>query len=67
MSLKREKAMETIMKCFRRVMTGGAALFGWKTEVAVDKRLTQYVDEALRDGVIGEGRYVVLQGKIRKL
>lgn len=42
-------------------------LFKRKTELAVDKRLTQYVDEALRDGVIGEGRYAVLQGKIRKL
>lgn len=59
--------METIMNCFRRVMTGGAALFGWKTEATVGKRLTQYVDEALRDGMIGEGRYIVLQGKIRKL
>ena len=59
--------METIMKYFSRVITGGAALFGRKTEVTMDKRLTQYVDEALRDGVIGEGRYIVLQGKIRKL
>ena len=59
--------METILNCFRRVMTGGASLFGWKTEATVGKRLTQYVDEALRDGVIGEGRYIVLQGKIRKL
>ena len=51
----------------QRMMTEGAELFKRKTEVAVDKRLTQYVDEALRDGVIGKGRYVVLQGKIRKL
>lgn len=60
--------METIMNCFRRVMTGGASLlFRRKKEETVGMRLTQYVDEALRDGVIGEGRYAVLQGKIRKL
>ena len=51
----------------QRMMTEDSELFKRKTEVAIDKRLTQYVDEALRDGVIGKGRYVVLQGKIRKL
>lgn len=59
--------MKTITMFLRKMMKEGAKLFKQKTEVAVDKRLTQYVDEALRDGVIGEGRYVVLQGKIRKL
>ena len=51
----------------QRMMTEDSELFKRKTEIAVDKRLTQYLDEALRDGVIGKGRYVVLQGKIRKL
>ena len=51
----------------KKMMTGGLELFKRKAKVSVAKRLTQYVDEALRDGIIGEGRYVVLQGKIRKL
>lgn len=51
----------------QRMMTEGLELFKRKTEVSVDKRLTRYVDEAFRDGVIGKGRYAVLQGKIRKL
>lgn len=51
----------------QRMMMEGAEMFKRKTEVTVGMRLTQYVDEALRDGVIGKGRYIVLQGKIRKL
>lgn len=51
----------------RRMMTEGVSLFKRNAETTVDKRLKRYVDESLRDGVIGEGRYAVLQGKIRKL
>lgn len=51
----------------KRMMTEGTELFRRQAEVPVDKRLRQYVDEALRDGVIGESRYAVLLGKIRKL
>lgn len=51
----------------KSVLTTGASLFKRKREATVVKRLTQYVNEALRDGVIGDGRYAVLQGIIRKL
>ena len=59
--------METITMYLKSVMLTGASLFKRKREATVVQRLTQYVNEALRDGVIGNGRYAVLQGKIRKL
>ena len=51
----------------RRVMTEGVAFAMRKASEPMYKRLMRYIEEAYRDGVIGQGRYAVLQGKARKL
>ena len=51
----------------KRMMTG-CAVFTWrKVKNPLISRLTRFLDESYRDGVIGQGRYSVLQGKARKL
>ena len=50
-----------------RVMTEGVGFGVRRSGVAVYKRMMQYIDEAYRDGVIGQDRYTVLVGKARKL
>ena len=59
--------METISMYLRRVMTEGVAFAMRKASEPMYKRLMRYIEEAYRDGVIGQGRYAVLQGKARKL
>lgn len=51
----------------RRVMTQGVAFAMRKASEPMYKRLMRYIEEAYRDGVIGRGRHIVLQGKARKL
>ena len=48
-------------------MTEGVAFAMRKAGESMYKRLMRYIEEAFRDGVIGEGRYNVLLGKARKL
>lgn len=50
-----------------RVMTECAGLVRRKEGEPVSERLKRYLEEAYRDGVIGQGRYTVLMGKARKL
>lgn len=50
-----------------RVMTDCAGLAKRKEGEPVSERLRRYLEEAYRDGVIGQGRYTVLMGKARKL
>lgn len=59
--------METITMYLRRMMTEGMAFAMRKPREPMYKRLIRYIEEAYRDGVIGAGRYAVLQGKARKL
>ena len=59
--------METITMYLRRVVNEGVAFAMRKAGEPMYKRLTRYIEEAYRDGVIGAGRYAVLQGKARKL
>lgn len=51
----------------RRMMTEGVSFAIRKPGEPMYKRLMRYIEEAYRDGVIGQGRYTVLQGKARKL
>ena len=51
----------------RRMMTEEAAFTKPNHGEPICKRLVRYLEEAYRDGVIGEDRYVVLVGKARKL
>ena len=51
----------------QRVMTENMGLAMRKNGEPVYKRLLRYIEEAYRDGVIGQGRYSVLTGKARKL
>lgn len=51
----------------RKVVNEGVAFAMRKAGEPMYKRLTRYIEEAYRDGVIGVGRYAVLQGKARKL
>lgn len=51
----------------RRMMTEGMVFAMRKPREPMYKRLMRYIEEAYRDGVIGQGRYAVLQGKARKL
>ena len=51
----------------RRVMTENFGLIKRKQEEPVYQRLLRYLEEAHRDGVMGVGRFQVLQGKARKL
>ena len=50
-----------------RVMTECIGFNQRKSGEPVYQRLMQYLKEAHRDGVIGQGRYIVLIGKARKL
>ena len=50
-----------------RVMTEGMGMARPRHGEPLYKRLVMYVEETRRDGVIGQGRYVVLLGKARKL
>lgn len=64
--------MEAITTYLKRMMTGAqglrGAMFTWrKVKDPLTSRLTRFLDESYRDGVIGQGRYSVLQGKARKL
>ena len=51
----------------KRMMTEGVAFAMGKASEPMYKRLMRYIEEAYRDGVIGQGRYAVLLGKARKL
>ena len=51
----------------QRVMTGNLGLATHRTGEPLYKRLVRYIEEAYRDGVIGQGRSCVLLGKARKL
>lgn len=69
--------METFTTYLKRMMTGTqnlraqgfrGAMFTWrKVKDPLISRLTWFLDESYRDGMIGHGRYSVLQGKARKL
>lgn len=59
--------METITTYLKRVMTGCTVFTLGKVKEPLIRRLTRFIDEARRDGVIGLGRYTMLQGKARKL
>lgn len=50
-----------------RVMTESVGFIRPKRSEPLFQRLMQYIDEAYRDGVIGQGRYMVLVGKAHKL
>ena len=51
----------------QRMMTEDMGFVGRKTGEPICKRLTRYLGEAFRDGVIGQGRYTIMLGKARKL
>jgi len=51
----------------QRVMTGNLSLATHRSGEPLYKRLVRYIEEAYRDGVIGQGRSCVLLGKARKL
>lgn len=59
--------MERITMYLRRMMTECIGFTMRKGGEPVINRLTRYLEEALRDGVIVQGRYTVLKGKARKL
>lgn len=64
---KNRKVMERITMYLRRMMTEFIGFTMRKGGEPVINRLTRYLEEALRDGVIVQGRYTVLKGKARKL
>ena len=64
---KNGKVMERITMYLRRMMTEFIGFTMRKGGEPVINRLTRYLEEALRDGVIVQGRYTVLKGKARKL
>lgn len=51
----------------KRVMTEETGVVRRKLGEPVYKRLIRYLEEAFRDGVIGQGRYAIMMGKARKL
>lgn len=51
----------------KRMMTKEVELARQKSGESVYKRLTRYLEESFRDGVIGQGRYAIMLGKARKL
>ena len=51
----------------KRMMTEGTGCVRRKSGEPVYKRLTRYLEEAFRDGVIGQGRYAIMLGKAKKL
>lgn len=64
---KNGKVMERITMYLRRMMTEFIGFTMRKGGEPVINRLTRYLEEALRDGVIVQGRYTVLKSKARKL
>ena len=58
------RIFETMIK---RVMTENMGLTMRKVGESVYQRLVRYIEEAYRDGVMGQGRYRVTMGKARKL
>ena len=68
MQLKRMDMNSRIFEIqVQRVMTEDVGMIKPKCGVPATKRLTRYIEESYRDGVIGHGRYTVLLGKARKL
>ena len=68
MQLKRMDMNSRIFETqVQRVMTEDVGMIKPKRGEPVYKRLMRYVEEAFRDGVIGQGRYSVLLGKVRKV
>ena len=68
MQLKRMDMNSRIFEIqVQRVMTEDVGMIKPKCGVPATKRLTRYIEESYRDGVIGHGRYMVLLGKARKL
>lgn len=68
MQLKRMDMNSRIFELqVRRVMTEDIGFIKHKSGEPVYKRLMRYIEEAFRDGVVGQGRYTVLMGKARKL
>ena len=68
MQLKRMDMNSRIFESqVQRVMTEEVGCIKPRHGEPVYKRLTKYIEEAFRDGVIGEGRYKVLIGKAWKL
>lgn len=68
MQLKRMDMNSRIFELqVQKMMTENACFIIHKSGESVYKRLERYVEEALRDGIIGKGRYAVLLGKARKL
>ncbi len=68
MQLKRMDMNSRIFELLvRRVMTESAGLSMRKYKEPVYIRLLRYIEDAYRDGVIGQGRYSITQGKARKL
>ena len=51
----------------KRMMTENMGLTMRKTGEPVYNRLRRYLEEAYRDGVIGQGRYAIMLSKARKL
>ena len=51
----------------RRMMTEEMGVVRRKSGEPVYTRLTRYLEEEFRDGVIGQGRYAIMLGKARKL
>ena len=68
MQLKRMDMNSRIFETqVQRVMTEDVGTAKAHQGVPVYKRVLRYIEEAHRDGVIGDGRYAVLLGKARKL
>ena len=68
MQLKRMDMNSRIFELMvSRMMTESVCFTRPKHTVPVYNRLTQYLDETYRDGLIGQKRYNVLMGKARKL
>ncbi len=58
------RIFEALIDC---MMKGAREPESARYEEPVIKRLWRYMEEAHRDGVMGEGRFQVAQGKARKL
>ena len=58
------RIFETLVK---QVMTESVEYAIRQKGEPVYTRLTRYLEESFRDGVIGQGRYVIMLGKARKL
>ena len=68
MQLKRMDMNSRIFELqVQRVMTDETGFVRRNTMEPVYNRLIRYLEEAHRDGVIGQGRYTLMLGKARKL